>query len=199
MTFLVVLNLSDRYFIEYFLGLSETGIYGIGSLVGSLVLIAVNALLNVFRPIIYEKIKNYPQEKTSLRKFSIQYLTTLLLTTIFLVFVLKKIIFIYFIDVKFFDSQKIVWTIAFGFFFWGLNAFYLSYFIFEKTTKTIFIFSIFSVALNLVLNYIMIPKFGIIGAGYATLITYFFGGITVYLIFVLKLKPLLLVKYNLKP
>ena len=194
----IVLNLSDRFFIEHFLGLSETGIYGIGSLVGSLVLIAVNALLNVFRPIIYEKIKNYPQEKTSLRKFSIQYLTTLLLTTIFLVFVLKKIIFIYFIDVKFFDSQKIVWTIAFGFFFWGLNAFYLSYFIFEKTTKTIFILSIFSVALNLVLNYIMIPKFGVIGAGYATLATYFFGGITVYLLFIFRLKPQLLLKYKLK-
>ncbi|MBL6871948.1 MAG: oligosaccharide flippase family protein [Flavobacteriales bacterium] len=194
----VVLNLSDRYFIEYFLGLSEAGIYGIGSLVGSLVLIAVNSLINVFRPIIYEKISCYLQEKRSLRNISIQYFITLLAATIFLVFVLKKIIFIYFIDAKFFASEEIVWTIAFGFFYWGLYAFYLSYFIFEKQTKTIFIVSFLLIFLNLALNYILIPKFGIIGAGYATLATYFFGGITVYLLFIFRLKPQLLLKYKLK-
>jgi O-antigen/teichoic acid export membrane protein len=194
----IVLNLSDRYFIEYFLGLSEAGIYGIGSLVGSLVLIAVNSLINVFRPIIYKKTSCYLQEKRSLRKISVQYFAILLIITFFLVLVLNKIIFLYLIDSKFFASQEIVWTIAFGFFYWGLYAFYLSYFIFEKQTKTIFIVSFLSIFLNLVLNYIMIPKFGVIGAGYATLATYFFGGITVYLLFIFRLKPQLLLKYKLK-
>tara|TARA_Y100000385_G_scaffold62348_1_gene61194 strand:- start:1828 stop:3084 length:1257 start_codon:yes stop_codon:yes gene_type:complete len=195
---IIVLNLSDRYFIEHFLGLSETGVYGIGSLVGSLVLIGVNALINVFRPIIYEKTRNYALEKNSLKFFSIQYLTTILIITLFLVVVLNKIIFLYFIDAKFYASQEIVWTIACGFFFWGLHSFYLSYFIFEKKTKTIFMVSILSISLNLALNYILIPKFGIIGAGYATLATYFFGGTTVYLLFHFKLKPQLLIKYKLK-
>ena len=194
----IILNLSDRFFIEHFLGISETGIYGIGSLVGSLVLIGINSLLNVFRPIIYEKTSSYAQEKPSLRKISTQYLITLLIITLFLVLVLNKIIFLYFIDAKFYASQEIVWTIACGFFFWGLHSFYLSYFIFEKKTKTIFIVSILSISLNLVLNYIMIPKFGVIGAGYATLATYFLGGIIVYLLFHFKLKPQLLIKYKLK-
>ena len=104
----------------------------------------------------------------------------------------------YFIDAKFYASQEIVWTIACGFFFWGLHSFYLSYFIFEKQTKTIFIVSIVSISLNLALNYILIPKFGIIGAGYATLATYFLGGIIVYLLFHFNLKPQLLIKYKLK-
>ena len=194
----VVLNLSDRYFIEYFLGLSKTGIYSIAFLVGSIILLIVNALINVFRPLIYEKIKNYAQEKTSLRKFSIQYFITLLAATIFLVFVLKKIIFIYFIDAKFFASEEIVWTIAFGFFYWGLYAFYISYFIFEKVNKIIFSVSTLTIILNLILNYILIPEFGTIGAGYATLATYFFGAIIVYLLFLFKLKPQLLIKYKLK-
>jgi O-antigen/teichoic acid export membrane protein len=194
----IVLNLSDRFFIEHFLGLSETGIYSIGSLVGSLVLIGVNALTNVFRPIIYVKTRNYAQEKPSLRKISIQYLISLLIIALFLVVFVKKIIFLYFIDAKFYASQEIVWTIACGFFFWGLHSFYLSYFIFEKQTKTIFIVSILSISLNLALNYILIPKFGIIGAGYATLATYFLGGIIVYLLFHFKLKPQLLIKYKLK-
>lgn len=194
----IVLNLSDRYFIEHFLGISETGIYGISSLVGSLVLMGLVALLNVFRPLIYAKISSYGQEKNTLKFFSIQYLTAILIITLFLVVVLNKIIFLYFIDNKFFASQEIVWTIAFGFFFWGLHSFYLSYFIFERQTKTIFIISIFNIFLNLTLNYILIPKFGTIGAGYATLATYVFGGITVYLIFIFRLKPQLLVKYNIK-
>ena len=104
----------------------------------------------------------------------------------------------YFIDIKFSSSQEIVSPIACGFFFWGLNIFYLSYFIFEKQNKTIFILSILSICLNLVLNYILIPVFGIIGAGYATLATYFFVGIIVFLLFHFHLKPQLLIKYNLK-
>ena len=194
----VVLNLSDRFFIEYFFGLSQVGIYGIGVLVGSVVLIGVNSLLFVYRPLIYKKIKRYTHEKTSLKKISVQYFTILFISTIFIVFVAKKIIFIYFVDAKFFASQEIVWTIALGFFFWGLYVFYISYFIFEKQTKTIFIVSLLSVFLNLALNYIMIPLFGAIGAGYATLVTYFFGGITVYLLFIFKLKSQLLVRYNFK-
>ena len=195
---IIVLNLSDRFFIEHFLGLSETGIYGIGSLVGSFVLIGVNALINVFRPIIYEKTKSYVREKTSLLKTSIQYSAILLIITLSLILVVKKVIFLYFIDSKFFASQEIVWTIACGFFFWGLHSFYLSYFIFEKQTKTIFIVSVFCICLNLALNYIMIPKFGAIGAGYATLATYFFGGTIIYFLFLFNLRPKLLVKYNLK-
>ena len=183
---IIVLNLSDRFFIEHFLGLSETGIYGIGSLVGSIVLIGVNALINVFRPIIYEKTKSYNREKTNLLKTSIQYSAILLMITLSLILVLKKVIFLYFIDSKFFASQEIVWTIACGFFFWGLHSFYLSYFIFEKQTKTIFVVSVFCICLNLTLNYVMIPKFGVIGAGYATLATYFFGGTIIYFLFLLN-------------
>tara|TARA_Y100000768_G_C23974297_1_gene682234 strand:- start:1212 stop:2468 length:1257 start_codon:yes stop_codon:yes gene_type:complete len=195
---IIVLNLSDRFFIEHFLGLSKTGVYGIGSLVGSFVLIGVNALINVFRPIIYEKTKSYAREKTSLLKTSIQYSTILLIITLSLIFVVKKVVFLYFIDSKFLASQEIVWTIACGFFFWGLHSFYLSYFIFENKTKTIFVVSIFCICLNLTLNYIMIPKFGAIGAGYATLATYFFGGTIMYCLFLFKLKPQLLIKYKLK-
>jgi O-antigen/teichoic acid export membrane protein len=109
----------------------------------------------------------------------------------------KKVIFLYFIDSKFLASQEIVWTIACGFFFWGLHSFYLSYFIFEKQTKTIFIISIFCICLNLVLNYIMVPKYGTIGAGYATLATYFFGGTITCFLFLFSLRPKLLVKYGL--
>ena len=194
----VVLNLSDRFFIEHFLGLSQVGIYGISNLVGSVVLIGVVALINVFRPLIYDKIKSYCQEQKTLKFFSLQYLIALTILTILLVFFFNKIIFMYFIDIKFSSSQEIVSPIACGFFFWGLNIFYLSYFIFEKQNKTIFILSILSICLNLVLNYILIPVFGIIGAGYATLATYFFVGIIVFLLFHFHLKPQLLIKYNLK-
>lgn len=37
--------------------------------------------------------------------------------------------------------------------------------------------------LNIILNYILIPKYGIVGAAWATLISYFFSGFFVYLLF----------------
>jgi O-antigen/teichoic acid export membrane protein len=190
--------ISDRFFIEHFLGLSQTGVYGVAFLVASIVLVSVSSLTNVFRPLIYNKIQNYPQDKKSLSLISLQHHISLLALTILIVCVLKKIIFAYFIDVKFSASEELVWPMACGFFFWGLNVFYLSYFIFEKESKIIFIVSIFHILSTVLLNYLFIPVYGLMGASYTPLITNFFGSIIVFVLFHFYLKPQLLVKYNLR-
>lgn len=188
----IVLNLSDRFFIEHLLGLNETGVYSIGYLIGSIILIGLNSLTNVFRPMIYEKLENYNVEKKNLIKMSWQFLLVLLSGTLFLIFILKEIIFNYFIDTKFLESANIVLPIACGFFFWGLYSFYVSYFIYFKQEKIIFWISIFSVLLNLYLNYMFIIKFNIIGAAYATFLTYLISGLIIYLLFQIQLKPKLI-------
>jgi len=47
--------------------------------------------------------------------------------------------------------------------------------ILENRTRTMFLFQITTAAVNLVLNIILIPRFGIVGSAYATLISYSFG------------------------
>lgn len=188
----VILNLSDRFFIENLIGIEETGIYGIGYIVGSIVLLGLNGLINVFRPLIYEKIKIYKLESHSLLKMSVNFISILLLLTLLVTFIVNDFIFTFFIDYKFSPSKEIVFPIALGFFFWGIYSFYISYYIYLKKNNLIILFSALSIVLNLVLNYFLVLKFNIIGAAYATLITYFILGFTVYLIYVLKLKPKLL-------
>ncbi len=54
----------------------------------------------------------------------------------------------------------------------ALNAFALNYFIIENKKKTIFISSFVGMALNVVLNIILIPQYGSAGSAVATLISY---------------------------
>ena len=96
----VILNLSDRFFIENLIGIEETGIYGIGYIVGSIVLLGLNGLINVFRPLIYEKIKIYKLESHSLLKMSVNFISILLLLTLLVTFIVNDFIFTFFIFIS---------------------------------------------------------------------------------------------------
>ena len=183
-----VLNLSDRFFLENLVGLSETGIYSIGYIIGAMVLMGVNVLANVFRPIIYERLSDYRQNKRYLSKISWYYFLMLLGLTLIIIFFINDIVFDYFIESKFSNAREVVLPVGLGFFFWGGYIFYVSYLIFHKKQKAIFWTSLVSILLNLILNYIFILWLGMIGAAYATLITYFTLTSMVYLYFQLNLK-----------
>ncbi len=57
----------------------------------------------------------------------------------------------------------------------------------ENHLKTIFFYSSFSAILNIVLNMIMIPKLGINGSAYATLISYSVGPLIILMMYKLKI------------
>ena len=61
------------------------------------------------------------------------------------------------------------------------------YLIAEGLTKITLYRTAFGALLNVILNYFFIPKFGIIGAAYATLIAYFAS--TFFLLFIKKTRP----------
>ena len=68
-----------------------------------------------------------------------------------------------------------VWS-GVGFF---LNAGFYQYFLAENRLKTIFYFYLFLMVLNIALNFILISKFGITGAAWATMISYSVGALAI--------------------
>jgi O-antigen/teichoic acid export membrane protein len=54
----------------------------------------------------------------------------------------------------------------------ALNAFTLNYLVIENKRKTIFISSFVGMALNVILNIILIPQYGSVGSAVATLVSY---------------------------
>jgi len=167
---IMVMNLSDRFFIEHFVSLKDTGLYGIASTVAGVLLMVIGASMNVIRPIIYEKLKSNNSKK-ELRALGFKYISSLLLLT-FLLYLITPFLFQYMVNESFHASLKLTYPLIWSIFFWGVFNYFVSFFMFKKRNIIIGTISILGVILNLVLNYFLILKYGTIGAAYATLITY---------------------------
>ena len=181
---IMVMNLSDRFFIEKMEGVSETGIYSIASAVGGIQLLVVGASMAVFRPKIYENIKH------KVNTFKIQILNLGLLVGVFIgLNLFSYSLFEIFIDEKYWAAKAYVFSISLGFVFWGVFNFYISYYMYFKKTSLTAVISIVGVASNLFLNYVLIEEYSTIGAAYATAITYFVMALIIFMVFVFSPPP----------
>jgi O-antigen/teichoic acid export membrane protein len=175
---IMIMNLSDRFFIESIVGISDVGIYSIGAAVGGVQLLFVNASIAVFRPKIYESFKE--QESTK----KIQGLNLSLLVAVFLFLNLFSYLFFEdFINERYWAAQNYVLSISAGFVFWGIFNFYVSFFMYQNLNRLTAIVSVLGVLLNLILNYFLIFEYSTIGAAYATAITYFAMALLIYFLF----------------
>jgi len=175
---IIVMNLSDRFFIEKMVGINDTGFYNVGAIIGGIELIIANAAIAVFRPLIYKNLKE------GKRNYKIQILNLLLLTGTFIgIYLLNDLIFSLFINKSFHESQQYVLPISLGFLFWGICNFYISDLIYYKKNRFNAYISIFGMVINLLLNYTLIQKYSTIGAAYATTLTYLLMSIAIYIIY----------------
>jgi O-antigen/teichoic acid export membrane protein len=175
----IVLNLSDRLFIDHFFGKEQLGIYNIGYVVGSAISILCASFAHAIVPFSYELFaKNTYNDKVKVVKVYWLFIG-LLIIIIFCIWMLTPILFKWFIDVKFQGGSKYVIWIALGYFFQGLYLLFANIIFYLKKTKVFFYVSFVNVILNLGLNYYLIPSLGPIGAAYATCISFFIFFITI--------------------
>ena len=179
---ITVMNYSDRIYIERMVGISETGIYSIGVVVGGIELLFVSATISVFRPLVYNLLK----DKKSDFKIQLINLSILSLSLLFLN-LFTNLIFDLLIDQAFHAAKSYVFPISLGYFFWGIANYYLSHLLYFKRNRINAYIFIFSMILNLILNYFLIVEYETIGAAYSTAITYFISALIIYF-FSLKVK-----------
>lgn len=166
-----VLNLCDRIFIERYNTLSEVGIYSLSFRIATVVLIVTGALSKAYHPVFYEKAN--AADKTSAVKELTVFNNVFVLAVLglcFLVSFFSKELVLLFLAPSFAEAYKIVPLIAVSYFFaaWlgllNLSAYQ------DKKTVAVMTIQIVGAALNLVLNFILVPRLGPYGAAYARLI-----------------------------
>ena len=178
----MVMNLSDRFFIEKIEGLKATGLYGIASTIAGIFLLVIGSSMNVIRPIIYEKLKFGNNRLTNL---TIGYILGMFSFGVFFVSIVP-LIFYYLINISFSEAVNYTIPLIIGLFFWGIFNYTVSFFLFKKKNKIVGIVSFFGVLINLGFNYIFISYFGTIGAAYSTLLTYFLMSLIICLLYYLN-------------
>ncbi|GAB6168178.1 oligosaccharide flippase family protein [Clostridium carnis] len=169
----VILNLADRYVLEYFVGLSITGVYSLGYKFGILIdPVFVTPFKKAFTPFKYEVWnKDDANEKLNIwyEKYHILGISIILLIAIF-----SKSMVMLFSSNDFIDAYKIVPLILISYFIYGKSEFFsLGIYVKNKVYYDPYIM-ISGGILNIVLNILLIPKLNMYGATLATILSYMF-------------------------
>lgn len=181
----------DRIAIRHFLSLDDLGIYGIAFRFATLSSILLVGVQSALLPLIY---KEYKRSETKAKLKDAYYLFyTIMLTSIcFFSFFSKELLIVLTSEV-FYTAAVLIPILSTAVFFNGMYIFAVGIAI-EKKTKVYVYVGVFSLIANVILNIIMIPLMGLLGAALATLFT----SLGSYTIYIFNSQKYYQVSYNFK-
>ena len=189
-----LIGFSDRFFILFMLGLTNVGIYSVGYQIGMVIALLQNSFNQAWVPFFFERLKeNKAQEKLRIVKITYGYFALLLIVALFFYFI-TPIIYKYFIGDAFDSGATVVLWVLLGYAFQGMYKMAVNYLFYLKKTKLIAYCTLFTLVLNLILNYILIKMNGITGAAQATLISF----VVLFLVVFVMAKRSYKMPWNLK-
>jgi O-antigen/teichoic acid export membrane protein len=176
-----VVTMSDRIFIERYFGTYSVGIYSLGYKIGQLVQFVAVAVLMAYNPLFYKLANSEDKEQAKLKIFHANNILVLFMLLItFSVALLSKDIIYLFFDKEYQATYEVIPLIAFGAFFIQLISLQNLSFHQNKKTLVIMYINLIAAGINIVLNFLLIKKFGYLGAAWATLITQILFFLIVY-------------------
>lgn len=167
---MVLLNSSDRIMIKMIVGETEAGIYSVAYSLSMAIFVFVGALNLSFQPWVFNKLKsNKPDGADKVIGMATCFIAALNICILTVSPELIKIL----ASAKYAEA---VWTmppIICSLLIMFIYQQFLNIHFYFGENKIVFIVSIVAAGLNLILNFIFIPMFGYIAAGYTTLASYF--------------------------
>ncbi|MFW6025685.1 MAG: lipopolysaccharide biosynthesis protein, partial [Candidatus Woesearchaeota archaeon] len=168
-----ILNLSDRIFIERYFSTAEVGIYSLGYQIAGLVLIFSGAIKKAIDPHFYKTSNenNYETARQKLSKEFNYFIMFVFLIGFFIALFSKEAIQL-FVDSKYLEAYKIVPIISLAYLI-GQFSGYFNLMIYQKKKSIVVMYlMLLSALLNIGLNFLLIPVYGIYGAGWATVLSF---------------------------
>ncbi len=165
-----IIAMSDRYFIAIFEGNAEVGYYTVAYQIGALMLLFSRSVNQAWSPMLYSLLTK--KDYASVEKF------TGILFVVFLVvgagiYLLQDFIFGLFVAPSFLPAKQYITLLLLGFVFQSLYFLFTNFIFYSKRTGVLATITFSGAVLNLVLNFILIKRMGVIGVAYSTAITWF--------------------------
>lgn len=176
-----VLNLSDRIFIERYFSLNEVAVYSVSYKISTIILILSGAFAMAYNPFFYEKAasSNQISAKKDLSLINNIYVIVSFYFSIGLILFANNIFDIFF-DKTYSSGYVIVPLIALGCFFSLITGLLNLMYNQEKKSLQLMYITLIGAILNIILNFIFIPKFGMQGAAISTCICFLIILLIVY-------------------
>ncbi len=166
-----LLNQADRIQIKKLLGEEEAGVYSLAYSVSLVLSILVTALNQSVTPWIFVKIKEKKEREIARTVYMLMLFVAAV--SIMLIVLAPEIVFIFAPD-EYKDGIWCIPPVTIGIFYTFCYSMYVKFAFYYEKKGYLVIATFSSAVLNIVLNHLLIPRFGFIAAGYTTMICYIF-------------------------
>lgn len=164
-----ILSYFDRIAINQLIGSIDTGLYSFAYNVGLIMNVVVMAMNKAWVPMFYDNLKEDNYEK--INSMAISYSKYIFFAAISLILFSKEIVIIL-ADKSYYAALDLVPIIILSSVFVFFYTLFANYSFYRKKTILISTATLLAGAINIGLNYWLIPKFGYIAAAYTTLFSY---------------------------
>ncbi|MCD4820805.1 MAG: oligosaccharide flippase family protein [Methanococcoides sp.] len=179
---LMLLIWADRYIIDAYQGLAIVGIYSVGYRFSE----AINAFVispfgQALSPHLFEQFSRSKEEYKATMSQVLKYYWIVILGIMIAYFMVLREIYELLIGVEYIEGYNVIGIILLGIIIGGAANLLGATMIMAEKTRKVFLFTSISVFLNIGLNLILVPKYGMYGAASATLVSYVLQFIIIYL------------------
>lgn len=167
-----IIEWSDRLFIKEYLSLGDAGIYNLGYKFASVVnIFLITPFVQVWNPIMMES-RTKPNNK-DIFKYVFKYFYEIgLICVVAASLILPDLIYLFVPKEAYQKGIEIFPIIMLGVLINGLNNIVSAGMLYARKINYMSFIAYFIAALNILLNFLLIPKYGYYGAAWASLITY---------------------------
>lgn len=165
---------SDRYMVTYFLGLCSVGVYSAACSIGNLIQLFVTPLQLILLPELSKLFdENKMDEVRIYMSHSLRYFLIIAIPAVFGLSALAKPLLGILTTQDFISGWFVIPIIAFAGLLAGIFQIFVNTMFLIKETKSATYINIIAAVSNVLINLILIPTVGILGAALSTLISYF--------------------------
>ena len=165
----VIFNQSDRIMISHMCGLDKAAMYGVAYNLAMILTFVLNAINNTYIPWLYNKIKENKTSDNRVVASGIALLMAILLIGV--IWFAPEVIEIM-AGKGYSEAKWVVAPVSMSLLLLFYSQLFINIEFYYEEKKSLVYASIGSMIVNIVLNYLLIPYFGFVAAGYTTWISY---------------------------
>jgi len=167
------ISMADRVFITRMVGLADTGVYTVGYQIGMLIGLMQSSFHLAWVPWLFSELKkDNAAAKLKIVKFTYIYFGVILMSAVVLGLAAPWFLGV-FLGKEFHGSTNFVLWIALGYAFDGMYKMVACYIMYVQKTAMLGMMTGLTALINIILNYILISRYGAIGAAQATTLSFF--------------------------
>ncbi|HOJ50767.1 MAG TPA: polysaccharide biosynthesis C-terminal domain-containing protein [Spirochaetota bacterium] len=184
-------NMSNRYFILYYLGLAANGIYGVANKFPTLISLLHRIFFLSWQISAVEEYNSGDKDKFYTNIFNFFYFSMIIVVSLYITF--NKLVIKLLVSQEFYIAWKYSPILFFAAIFLSFSGFLGTNYTASKNTKGALITTFLGAIINIILNFILIPSYGLYGSCFSTLISYF----AIWIIRIFDTRKYVIINYSI--